>query len=641
MASTWRRTLVPATYLVITVVWAWPLPLHLTNRFTHDPGDPLLVTYLMWWNAHAIPLTRAWWNAPFFWPMADALAVTEHLAGLSPISTPIQLLGGSALLAYNIIVILSTWWSGLATHALIRRLTGHTAAAFCGGIAFALAPYRTSQLGHMQLYACWWLPVALLSLHAYLDTGRVRWLAAFGVAWLLQALTNGYYLFFFPVFLAAWVAWFIPWRTQARKGVAIAATWVLFSLPLLPVLLKYYRVQQWLGVSRTRGEMMYYSAEWKSFLCATPILRFWHTAAPATTEAYLFPGITVVLLLIIGAPFLLRRKTSAFYVLATVMTAWLCFGPTLVGLSPAALWHPYDWLVWLPGFSGLRVPARFFMFASLCLAVSAGLTVAHLTTRAPRARILAGLVVAGLWIDGAIAGMPLGVPPGALAMSERGARLLALPYDDPYVTVRTMYQSMGLVVPVVNGYGGYIPSHADVIRWALVRHDPSILTELRRGHPLYVIVASTGEADAWSRFMDAQHEAEMLGVSGGGRVYRMSPSAFAHEIHAGARIEPVSVDAQAPWITADLGSVKTARVLELRTHGGLVRLPAVILIESSRDGVTWTRDVEQAPGGPALIGALAAPQVVPLRLVLPDIQARFIRINASEFGPRAITIFGP
>jgi hypothetical protein len=121
----------------------------------------------------------------------------------------------------------------------------------------------------------------------------------------------------------------------------------------------------------------------------------------------------------------------------------------------------------------------------------------------------------------------------------------------------------------------------------------------------------------------------------------MSPSAFAHEIHAGARIEPVSVDAQAPWITADLGSVKTARVLELRTHGGLVRLPAVILIESSRDGVTWTRDVEQAPGGPALIGALAAPQVVPLRLVLPDIEARFIRINASEFGRRAITIFGP
>ena len=40
-------------------------------------------------------------------------------------------------------------------------------------------------------------------------------------------------------------------------------------------------------------------------------------------------------------------------------------------------------------------------------------------------------------------------------------------------------------------YAGYIPSSGDVVEWGLRRRDPTILTELRRGHPLYVVVAAT------------------------------------------------------------------------------------------------------------------------------------------------------
>ena len=148
--------------------------------YTHDPGDPLLVTYLIWWNAHAVPLTQRWWNAPFFWPIPDALALTEHLAGLSPFTTPIQWLGGSPLLAYNLLLIASTWWTGLATHALLRRLTGRETAAYVAGLAFAFAPYRTSTLAHLQLYACWWIPLIFLGLHAYYEDGRARWLVLDG-----------------------------------------------------------------------------------------------------------------------------------------------------------------------------------------------------------------------------------------------------------------------------------------------------------------------------------------------------------------------------------------------------------------------------------------------------------------------------
>ena len=119
-------------------------------------------------------MTRAWWNAPYLLA-ADATRSRSPsiVAGLSPITTPIQWLGGSPLLAYNLVLIASTWWSGLATHALVRRLDRlRCRRPIARGMAFAFAPYRTSQLAHLQLYACWWLPLAFLSLHAYYDDGR-------------------------------------------------------------------------------------------------------------------------------------------------------------------------------------------------------------------------------------------------------------------------------------------------------------------------------------------------------------------------------------------------------------------------------------------------------------------------------------
>src|SRR4051812_18651317 len=296
--------------------------------------------------------------------------------------------------------------------------------------------------------------------------------------------------------------------------------------------------------------------------------------------------------------------------------------------------------MWSPRYTGLRVPARFFMFTALCLSVAAGVSLSHILRRARWRAPIVAIVLAGLWIDGAIARMPLSVPPGDLDVHERGAIVIELPFGDAPVSVLAMYQSMAHRLPVVNGFAGYITSHADVIQWGLNRRDPSILTELGRGRPLYVVIASSDQADRWTAFMAAQHGAELIGVSGGGRVYRMGPAPFGGQLRAGAALAATaSIDD--PWLMADLGSVQTVRMVELRTHGNLVRLPAAIQIESSEDGREWTRQVEQAPGAPALIGALASPRVVPLQIFVPDARARFVRINATRFGPRAVTVYGP
>jgi hypothetical protein len=635
-----RQFIVPAVYLFVALVWTWPLAVHLGNRFTHDPGDPLLVTYLLWWNAHAVPFTQGWWNAPFFRPLPDALALTEHFAGLWPFAAPIQLLGASPLVAYNLILIASIWWSAWGTHALVRRLRGSTAASFCAGLAFAFAPYRTSQMGHLQMYACWWLPLLFLGLHAYMETGRRPWLLMFAAAWLLQTLTNGYFILFLPVVLAAWLLCFTPWRSHARRALSIAVVWALASIPLVPVLLEYRRVQTHLGLFRNRSDMIFYSATWPSFLSATPLLRFWHTPSPATTEVYLFPGVTALALLIVGAGACLRSRAFLFYAIGAVVLALLCLGPAREPLSFAVLWHPYEALARLPGYNGIRVPARFFMIGALFLAVASGLAFEYLAPRVRRGRVLAVLVFAGLFIDGAIDHMPLGIPPGQLGISEPGAQVISLPFEDSYLTLRTMYQAMTHGMPVINGYAGYVPPHAAVIRWALRRQDASVLRELQRGHPLYVIVSSPEEGVLWSRFVSSQPGAELLGVNGGGTVFRLPATPFARPVVPGAPIA-ASEAADRYAITLSFGSSHAVRVVDIRTRGHFLDLPTRVQIEASTDGVNWTRVFDEGPGGAALAGALAEPREIPLRVVLPDVTARYLRVNVPRLGRGAVTPHQP
>ncbi|HEX6463657.1 MAG TPA: discoidin domain-containing protein [Vicinamibacterales bacterium] len=620
-------------YLALVLAWSWPLPLHVANRFTHDPGDPLLNAYLIWWNAHAVPLTASYWNAPYYWPMHGALALTEHFAGLSPISTPLQWLGASPLATANILLIASTWWAALAAHALLRRLGGSQLAAYCTGIAFAYAPYRTSQIGHLQLYACWWLPLMLLSLHGYCDDRRARWLWLLGASWALQGLTNGYFLLFTPVLIVCWLAWFTR-RPDGSRAVAVLGTLAVAAVPVLPFLLKYRAVQQAQGLARTPDEMVMFSARLGSFVSAHPMLRFWHTPPPATTEQYLFPGVTAVAIVIAGAilaPSARRDRRFLFYTFAAVLMTLLCTGPA-PERSIAALWQPYTWLTWLPGYGGLRVPSRFFMLAVLCLAVAAGLAFDALRVRLSRGRrLLAIAVFAGLAHDGAIAGMPLGVPPPRLNLHESGAVVLVLPFEDGRASVAAMYQSMSHRMPVVNGYAGYIPSHAYAIEWALHRGDASVLTELRRGHPLYVVVASGEDEDRWTAFMERQPDARMLGVQGGGRVYRLPAAPYGREPRAGTVIDNVGFSSDPGWLIADLHATRPVRGLELRTHGALHPVPDELVVQISMDGRDWTTVFDERPGGLVLAGALAQPQTGPLRIELFDVAARYVRLDTPAF----------
>ena len=295
-----RQALVLALYICVSLLYVRPLFSHLGTHLAVDAGDPALNAAVLWWNATVVPFTAAWWNQPWFHPVTGVTTFTENLTGLWAIATPIYWLTGSPAVTYNL-TFFATWpLSAFAMYLLVRRLTGRTDAGIVAGFAFAFTPYRASAaLGHLQALSVFWLPIALLALHAYLQDRRRRWLVAFGVAWLLQSLANGYYLFFGAVLIALWLAYFGSTRSTWRGALAATGAWVVASLPLVPVLLQYQRVHEQYGLHRTAEEAEVFSAHLDSFTQVSDLVRVWSQYLQPGKEM-LFPGITALGLVVVA-----------------------------------------------------------------------------------------------------------------------------------------------------------------------------------------------------------------------------------------------------------------------------------------------------------------------------------------------------
>lgn len=640
--------------LLVALAWTWPLVTRLSWRLAHDPGDPVLNTWILWWNTQALPFTSAWWDAPIFHPMPGALALSEHLAGIAPFTAPVHAAGMSPIAAYNFALILSCWLSAYFAFLLGRRLTGSTAAGLIAGVAFGFAPYRAGQLAHLQVLTTQWMPLTLLAMHVYLDEGRRRWLALFGVAWLLQALSNGYYLLFFPILIGLWLLWFVDWRRQRQRGLALVAAFAGASLLLLPPLLQYKHVHDRLGLERSVDEMRSYSASFESFVQPAGMLAFWPAREGATPEGALFPGATPVALALLGLgamvwrrqvrETIVTRSPAVFYGLATLFLWWLCFGPAPEDAPAWANVRPYTLLMWLPGFDGLRVPARFAMLATLTLSMAAAIASARLAPAGSRGRVAATAVVAAaLLVDGWIEPMPLVVPPQrVLIEAPEGAPVIELPPDDPMLNVAAMSRALSHGRPLVNGYSGHTPRHYDLLSTSLHRRDPSILTHYARGTSLTVIVNRVEDSDGeWRRFVESAG-GRLTQETGVGPVYVLPPRPRERRPPLGASFAANSMDAAHGYVTADLGVSRIVRAVTVNLRWRYAEIGPRMTVETSTDGASWHTAWEGFVGEAALAGALLDQQLVPMTLYLPDPRARYLRLShAPPWVARELTIHGP
>ena len=102
-----------ACYLALTAIYAWPVLRGLGTTLPSDMGDTALNTWILWWDAQALPLTARWWNAPMFYPAMGAFGLSETMLSVALVTSPLQWAGLTAVDGW------SARWEG----AIIPRFT--------------------------------------------------------------------------------------------------------------------------------------------------------------------------------------------------------------------------------------------------------------------------------------------------------------------------------------------------------------------------------------------------------------------------------------------------------------------------------------------------------------------------------------
>jgi len=729
------------SYLAVVVVLAFPLITRLGTVVSSDLGDPVLNAWILWQNATTLPFTDAWWSPAVLHPTPNVLAYSEHLFGISLLSTPVYWLTGSPVIAYNVAFLLTFPLSGLAAYLLGMELTGRRDAAWLGGLAFAFAPYRMDQLAHLQVLASFWMPLGLFALHRYYRRGGRRWLALFGVATLLNGLTNGYYLLFYPPLVLIWVLWFTPRRGWWRRAGLVASVGALVMLLVLPILMRYQRVHDEVGLTRTREEIRAYSADAGGILSMPPRLAGWRgPEALFRPEGQLFPGATAVLLVLaalgsarwrrgdpepavlaaarraVGAISLLyaagvalrlvhgpwripmpgfvisavdldkilaqavlfwflsallspavvgayrRRSPLAFYAVAAFLMYVLALGPEPHLLEQPLMAHSaYKALTWLPGFDALRVPARFWMLGTICVAALVTLSFALLVTAGSRRRAPAlALVAVGLLVDGWVVWPTAPLPPPSAVIAGIDGGLLELPLEGSHNDTLSMLRATVHRQPLVNGFSGYAPRHYWALRFGLERHQTATLDLLAGLGIRFVRVDRSLDRDgAHERYVAGHPDARLAAETATEALYRLAPRPDPRRTpRYGAPIPVVALTATANahlvphlrdgsldtrWeggpqrpdqrLRLDIGAVRRVGAVVTKLGPYLRDFPRTLLVELSVDGTEWVEAWRGPTDGLAVVGSILAPREVPILVPLAGQRARYIRLVSLAEDP--------
>jgi hypothetical protein len=317
--------------------------------------------------------------------------------------------------------------------------------------------------------------------------------------------------------------------------------------------------------------------------------------------------------------------------------------------------------MYLPGFNSLRVPARFWMVTTLCLAAVGALVFDRLASRLGRARIvLAAIVSIGVLSDTWLSAMPLAEAPKpfrALACGEAStAALVELPMGFTYVDVAAMYRQMSHGRPVVNGYSGYFPPHYAALRFGMTLRDPDVLTQLAAHGVTDILVDREPEPDGrWDKYVSSHPGARLVCTEGRQSLYRIAPARHQGATSGGRQL-PVAVirpnvndgavtamidqDRSTRWesgpqsertfVELDLGSVKTVAGVDLLLGPFVQDFARGLIIEASEDGTSWKEVWQGGSAGLAFVGAFEAPRDVPLRYRFPPTPARLLRMRLTK-----------
>jgi hypothetical protein len=543
-------TVVSLVALLLAVVMTWPSAYHPTTTIPSDVWDPTLQAWQVAWAGHAVltdPLHV--FNSNSFYPDSYSYAFSDTLFGYFPFG----LFGTgptAALVRYNILFILLHALAFVGGYALLRQLgTGRSAAAVAGA-AFAYAPWRWGQAGHMHVLSVGGIALSLAMLargHGFSFTkgyrpekARPGWaIAGWCVAgWQISlgfsiGLPFAYVLVI--IALVAIVRWFLRGRPRFGRRLLIAdgIGVVIFGLVGLFMGVPYLHVlQQHPEAKRTLDAVAMFSPTLRAFVTAPSQSLPWgaaHEAARATmiapAETTLLPGFILYGLAAAGLAFSIWSvRTRLWLLLGVVGSVILAMGTQFFNGT-----YTYDVVYdYLPFWSSSRTPGRLVVWTTLLLAILAAGAVGALVDRSYElaaekppgrpgmllrlATLLPVLLVLAEGTNWGRLDHPV-VPAQPAAMRTVDGPILVLPSDD-LQDENVMIWSTSKFQPMVNGGSGFEPTDQQETRAvAKAFPDESSVEYLRHlGIRAVVVLKAQAASSDYSRAAQPGVDISGLGI---------------------------------------------------------------------------------------------------------------------------------
>ncbi|WP_250031839.1 hypothetical protein [Paractinoplanes maris] len=392
--------------LLLAAALTWPTLRYPLHTLPQDIWDPSRQAWQVAWIGHALLTdpTRLWQSNAFY-PLSDSFAFGNSLLGYAPFG----MIGEgppAAVLRYNILFVLAHALLAIGGYALVRQLGAGRTGAAVAAVAFAYAPWRLAQEGHLDIISAGGIPLALAMLargHGWslrrglrLERRSAAWAAA---GWLVATwqISLGYslgvpFLYVLGLILVVLVIGVpIRWlRRPAERPILgprllVVDTFGPLFLAAFSGLnaIPYFRVPD-SGPAGT--EIAFFSPPLRSLLIGPAESRIWgvpHEVPRSSlgwpAEMGLLPGFVLYALALAGLAFSIWTLRQRLLLLAALtVTIILTLGTNFY----EGRWSYLPLFGHLPGSLGLRIPGRLMVWATLLLAILAAGAVAEFVRRA-------------------------------------------------------------------------------------------------------------------------------------------------------------------------------------------------------------------------------------------------------------------
>jgi hypothetical protein len=398
--------LVTYVAMLFAVGMTWPTLRYPLHTLPQDLGDPARQAWQISWSGHILitdPIKL--WQSNAFYPVPNSFAYGDSLLGYAPAG----MIGEgplAATLRYNILFVLAHALLLIGAYALVRQLGAGRTGSAVAAVAFAFAPWRLAQEGHLDIVSAGAIPLALAMLarghgwslrHGFRRDRRNTGWAALG--WLVAAwqVSLGFslglpFLGVLGLILLVLLV-LVPIRWLRRPAERPVLGWRLLVTDTLgPVIvlgiaaliaLPYFKTG---NTSTAAAEIKFFSPPLRSLLIGPAESRIWGSphAVPRSSLAWpaemsLLPGFVLYALALAGLAFSIWTLWQRLLLLAGLaVTIILSLGTNFFD----GHWSYLPIFGHLPGSLGLRIPGRLMLWTTLLLAVLAAGAVAEFVRRA-------------------------------------------------------------------------------------------------------------------------------------------------------------------------------------------------------------------------------------------------------------------